>query len=185
MFSVGPVTSEQAEGKEIDARSDIFSLGAVLYEMVTGRRAFQGDSKLSTLSAILKEEPGPVPAEVPRDLEKIIVRCLRKDPSRRFQHAGDLKLALLELKEESDSGKLAAPGAVTAPSHRARVWWLLAGTVLVGAVTLARNLGSATHNDGAVGRSEDSAADQLCGAASNSSTFAGRKTGSLLLGWRK
>src|SRR5438132_4687975 len=60
VFSVGPVTSEQAEGKEIDARSDIFSLGAVLYEMVTGRRAFHGDSKLSTLSAILKEEPGPL-----------------------------------------------------------------------------------------------------------------------------
>ena len=124
-----------------------------------------------------------MPAEVPRDLEKIIVRCLRKDPSRRFQHAGDLKLALLELKEESDSGKLAAPGAVTAPSHRARM--VVACWDRACWRRHTRNLGSAPHNDGAVGRSEDSAADQLCGAASNSSTFAGRKTGSLLLGWRK
>jgi eukaryotic-like serine/threonine-protein kinase len=103
--------------------------------MVTGRQAFHGDSKLSTLSAILKEEPGPLPVDVPRDLEKIIVRCLRKDPGRRFQHAGDLKLALLELKEESDSGKLAAPGAVAGPSHRARLWGVLAA-VLVGTAGL-------------------------------------------------
>jgi len=75
--------------------------------MVTGQRAFHGDSKLATLSAILKEDPKPVSAliaDAPRDLEKIITRCLRKDPSRRFQHADDLKIALAELKEESDSG---------------------------------------------------------------------------------
>src|SRR5262249_43221402 len=66
------MSPEQAEGKEIDARSDIFSFGAVLYQMVTGRRAFHGDSKLSTLSAILKEEPDPLPPEIPHELEKII-----------------------------------------------------------------------------------------------------------------
>jgi serine/threonine protein kinase len=84
--TVGYMSPEQAEDKPVDARSDIFSFGSVLYEMVTGQRAFRGDSKLSTLSAILKEDPKPVSSvvpDVPRDLEKIITHCLRKDPGRR------------------------------------------------------------------------------------------------------
>ena len=91
----------------MDARSDIFSFGSVLYEMVTGQRAFQGDSKMSILAAVLNQEPKPaseISRALPRDLEKIITRCLRKDPSRRFQRMADLKVALEELKEESDSG---------------------------------------------------------------------------------
>ena len=77
------MSPEQAEGKPVDARSDIFSFGAVLYEMLTGRRAFRGDTKLSILSAILKEEPEPASSlrkEIPQELERIITRCLRKDP---------------------------------------------------------------------------------------------------------
>src|SRR6266849_5750834 len=98
--------------------------------MMTGRRAFHGDSKLSTLSAILKEEPKPVNSlvpNVPRDLEKIISHCLRKDPDRRFQHMDDLKVALLDLKEESESGKLT--GATLGRKPRLR--WALAGTALL------------------------------------------------------
>ena len=129
--TVAYMSPEQAEGKEVDGRSDIFSFGAVLYEMITGRRAFYGDSKLSTLSAILKEEPAALPTEVPRDLEKIIARCLRKDPARRFQHAGDLKVTLLELKEESDSGKLGPASAPSGLSRRARTWWAPALVVLL------------------------------------------------------
>ena len=116
------MSPEQAEGKPVDARSDIFSFGAVLYEMVTGRRAFRGDSKLSILSAILKEEPEPVSSirkELPPELGRIIARCLRKDPGRRFQHMDDLKVALEEVKEESDSGTAAMQ---TAPSRRRWVW---------------------------------------------------------------
>ncbi len=82
------MSPEQVEGKKLDARSDVFSFGSVLYEMSTGRRAFQGETKLSTLSAILQGEPKPageLGTTVPRDLEKIIRRCLRKDPERRFQ----------------------------------------------------------------------------------------------------
>ena len=96
------MSPEQAEGKKVDARSDIFSFGALLYEMVTGRRAFQGDSRMSTLSAVLHLEPKPF-GETPRDLEKIITRCLRKDPDRRWQAMADLRVALRELCVESES----------------------------------------------------------------------------------
>ena len=105
------MSPEQAEGRKVDARSDIFSFGAVLYEMITGRRAFQGDSSLATLSAILEKDPTPVSAlveQTPAELERLVVRCLRKDPERRLQHMGDVKLTLAELKEEFDSGKLPA-----------------------------------------------------------------------------
>ena len=107
--TVAYMSPEQAEGKKVDARSDIFSFGSVLYEMVTGRRAFRGETKMSTLSAILHKEPATaseIVGGVPRDLEKIITRCLRKDPARRLQHMDDIKNLLEELKEESDSGKL-------------------------------------------------------------------------------
>jgi eukaryotic-like serine/threonine-protein kinase len=118
------MSPEQAEGKKVDARSDIFSLGSVLYEMVTGQKAFQGTSKMSTLSAILHQEPKPVsgitPA-IPADLEKLITRCLRKDPAKRFQHMDDVKVALDELKEDSDSGKLAA-GAPAQMKGRSYLW---------------------------------------------------------------
>jgi serine/threonine protein kinase len=81
------MSPEQAEGKKLDARSDIFSFGSVLYEMVTGQRAFQGDSKMSTLAAILNKDPKPVKElsqTIPYDLEKIIIRCLRNAPERRW-----------------------------------------------------------------------------------------------------
>ena len=116
------MSPEQAEGRLVDARSDIFSFGAVLYEMVTGRRAFRGDSKLAILSAILKEEPEAprsLRAETPPELERIVARCLRKAPERRFQHMDDLKVALEELKEESDSGT----AAMKAPPRRLRWPW--------------------------------------------------------------
>jgi Tol biopolymer transport system component/tRNA A-37 threonylcarbamoyl transferase component Bud32 len=124
------MSPEQAEGKPVDARSDIFSFGAVLYEMATGTRAFQGDSKLSTLSAVLRENPKPpsqtVPG-VPRELDRIIARCLRKDPARRFQAMPDLKVALEELKEESDSGiAVSAIGGAPAPAAKPRLKLMLA-----------------------------------------------------------
>jgi serine/threonine protein kinase len=102
--------------------------------MVTGPRPFRGDSKLSTLSAILKDDPKPASSltpEVPRDLEKIVDHCLRKDPTRRFQHIDDVKTLLEELKEESESGKRS--GVVEAkPNVRrpSRLAWL-AGFIVV------------------------------------------------------
>jgi serine/threonine protein kinase/WD40 repeat protein len=117
------MSPEQAQGKAVDARSDIFSFGAVLYEMLTGRRAFQGDNRMSTLASILQQEPKPLAeldSRIPRELDRIVVRCLRKDPDRRFQHTADLKVTLEELKEESDSGKVTpAPDAAQSTS---RIW---------------------------------------------------------------
>jgi eukaryotic-like serine/threonine-protein kinase len=126
--TVAYMSPEQAEGKKVDARSDIFSFGSLLYEMITGRRAFQGDSKVSTLSAILSKEPAALNDDIPYDLEKIVTRCLRKDPERRFQTAADLKVALEELKEDSESGKLAP--ALPTPRH-VHPWILLAVAALL------------------------------------------------------
>ena len=123
--TVSYMSPEQAEGKKVDARSDIFSLGSVLYEMVTGQKAFQGTSKMSTLSAILHQEPKPVSGitpTIPTELARLINRCLRKDPARRFQHMDDVKVALDELKEESDSGALETTGVAKTKPRRRLTW---------------------------------------------------------------
>jgi Tol biopolymer transport system component/tRNA A-37 threonylcarbamoyl transferase component Bud32 len=128
------MSPEQAEGKKIDSRSDIFSFGSVLYEMTTGRRAFPGETRASTLAAILREEPKPaseVAHETPREMERIISRCLRKDPDRRYQHMDDLRLALEEVREEWESGKMTAmPGT---RRRRIAVVAILAGLLAAGA----------------------------------------------------
>jgi eukaryotic-like serine/threonine-protein kinase len=121
--TVAYMSPEQADGHPVDARSDIFSFGAVLYEMVTGKRAFMGDSKLSTLASVLHSDPVP-PSQlgpaIPRDVERIISRCLRKDPQRRWQSMADIKVALEDVLEELEAGKLgmAAGGAVVVPPQR-------------------------------------------------------------------
>jgi Tol biopolymer transport system component/predicted Ser/Thr protein kinase len=123
------MSPEQAEGRPLDGRSDIFSVGAVLYEMVTGRRPFIGDSPLSVLSRVVGEDP-PAPSqlapEVPADVERVILRCLRKDPARRFQTMADLKVELQDLLADSSSGARTVPAARRA-THRWR--WAIAATV--------------------------------------------------------
>jgi len=135
--TVAYMSPEQAQGLPVDARSDIFSFGSVLYEMATGRRAFQGDTKISTLAAVINKDPEPLSAEIPRDLERLISHCLRKDPARRFQHLDDVRTLLEELKEESDSGKLTPAPAAAVRAKRA--WPLrIAG---VAALLAAASLG--------------------------------------------
>ena len=96
------MSPEQAEGKRVDTRSDIFSFGAVLYEMITGRRAFSGETAMSTLAAVLREDPASAAGarpDLPFELGQIVARCLRKDPSRRFQHMEDAGVALAEVRD--------------------------------------------------------------------------------------
>jgi serine/threonine-protein kinase len=103
---------EQAQGRKVDSRSDVFSFGAVLYEMLTGRRAFQGDSSIAILSAVLRDEPKPiaeVAPEVPPSMERIVYRCLRKDPEARWQSMKEVEAELVLLKGQSDSGRLYTP----------------------------------------------------------------------------
>ncbi len=98
------MSPEQVEGKELDGRSDIFSLGAVLYEMLTGKRAFDGKSQLSVASAILEKEPAPVTVSKPMTppaLDHAIRRCLAKDPEERWQSASDIKSELLWISQSS------------------------------------------------------------------------------------
>jgi serine/threonine protein kinase len=100
------MSPEQAGGKELDARSDIFSFGSVLYEMVMGQKAFQGDSALSTLSAILWQDPRPtveIRDDLPDGLQSIIDRCLQKDRERRWRTMGEVRVALDEMKEAEQS----------------------------------------------------------------------------------
>ncbi len=86
------MSPEQLQGKEADARSDLFSFGCVLYELLTGKRAFDGTSAASVIAAILEREPAPL--EIAQPLDRVVRRSLAKDPDQRFQTARDLKAAL-------------------------------------------------------------------------------------------
>ncbi len=134
MGTVGYMSPEQVRGRPADPRSDIFSFGAVLYEMLSGRRAFRGDSAVETMGAILREEPAAISAaspDVPPAFERIVRRCLEKAADQRFQSARDLAFALSET--------MSSPAA----SSRERPWSsgkllfaAAAGILAVGAVAL-------------------------------------------------
>jgi len=123
--TVSYMSPEQAEGKELDTRSDIFSFGAVLYEVLTGRRAFSGGSVVSTLAAILNTEPRPM-RSVPRDVAKLVARCLKKDRSKRYQTMADLKVSLEELIEDPGTQ---APAVAPKPASPLR-WVALVLTAI-------------------------------------------------------
>jgi Tol biopolymer transport system component len=126
--TIAYMSPEQAEGRKVDERSDIFSFGAILYEMLSGQRAFRADSTPATLAAVINAEPKPLTHDVPQAVERLVSRCLRKDLTRRAQHASDVKVTLEELREDSTSGALAAPEPT--PARR----WLPAGITAVAAL---------------------------------------------------
>lgn len=126
------MSPEQVEGKELDGRSDIFSLGAILYEALTGRRAFDGKSQLSVASAILEKEPEPISSVKPMTppaLDHIIRKCLAKDIEERWQSASDLKSELLWISQSS--GEAAAGRRPAAAGFRWRNGALLATAVVL------------------------------------------------------
>lgn len=125
------MSPEQAEGKQVDARSDIFSFGSVLYELFSGKRAFATESRVSTLAAVVDKDPPPLGETVPPELEKLIARCMRKDLAKRSQNISDVKLALEELRDETESGKLTR---VAAPAKRGNMWPLIAAAAVLVAI---------------------------------------------------
>lgn len=138
--TVSYMSPEQAEGKPVDARSDIFAFGSVFYEMLTGQRAFRENSRVATMAAILNAEPKPV-AELapgtPREIERMLARCLRKDPAKRWQSMADLRTSLQEFKEDSDSGLTRSSGPQAAPPPKPNYLWpaLALGVVALLGVT--------------------------------------------------
>src|SRR3974390_172651 len=105
------MSPEQLQGKPVDARSDLFSFGCVLYELLTGKRAFEGENPASVIAAVLEREPAPL--EISPPLDRVVERCLAKDPDRRFQTAIDLKTALNWAVEQTPVAKPAT-----------RRWWI-------------------------------------------------------------
>jgi len=132
------MSPEQVEAKEVDGRSDIFSLGAVLYEMLTGQKAFQGKSQLSVASAILEKEPSPISSLNPMTsatLDHAIRRCLAKDPEDRWQSARDLALEL-DWGAESSSPSNRSARSPFQRSSREWVAWVLASIALLAAIAI-------------------------------------------------
>ena len=140
--TVAYMSPEQAEGRAVDQRTDIFSLGTMMYELATGQRPFQGDTSLSVLSAVLKDTPRPpvdLNPSLPSAVARVLKTCLQKDPDRRYQSAKDLRNELRTIKEELDSGELVRPAPVqtaAAPGAPApaSVWPRVAAAVGVLAV---------------------------------------------------
>jgi len=133
--TVGYMSPEQVRGQAVDARSDLFSLGAILYEMLSGKRAFQRDTPADTMSAILKEEPPELSTEVinlPPALGRIVHRCMEKNPAERYQSARDLGFNL-ELLSTPTSGSGAIVSMAEAPRKR-RWMWLAAVAAVVSVV---------------------------------------------------
>ena len=109
---------EQVDGKEADARSDIFALGAVMYEMATGKRAFEGKTAASAMAAVLERDPAPISSlqpATPPALDRLVKTCLEKDPDERWQTAHDVKLQLRQLSERGPQTGTASSSSVASP----------------------------------------------------------------------
>jgi eukaryotic-like serine/threonine-protein kinase len=151
--TVAYMSPEQIRGKELDARTDLFSFGAVLYEMCTGTLPFRGDTTGAMFDSILNRAPAPpvrINPDTPPKLEEIIAKCLEKDRNLRYQHASDIRTDLQRLKRDTESGKSKTTEAGTQTHSRRRLWGIVGGAaavVVVGAAFLAwRSLDSRTSD---------------------------------------
>jgi len=137
--TAGYMSPEQVRGNPADQRSDIFSFGAVLYEMVTGVRPFRGDSSVETMNAILKEEPPPIPLSergMSIPLQRVINHCLEKQPQDRFQTARDLVFNLDSITDSSSIDSSLSIPTMASPVVAKRSWLKWAVLVVIGAVLL-------------------------------------------------
>jgi len=153
MGTVGYMSPEQVRGERVDHRSDIFSFGAVLYELLSGRRAFHADSPVESLNAILRHEPEDLTstdARINPQLDKILRRCLEKKPERRFQSASDLSFALEALTATSEPLSSTQSLRHVQREFKATAWlpWVLAGAMLIAALVLGwLYFGRTTNNE--------------------------------------
>jgi len=139
MGTVAYMSPEQVEGKELDARTDLFSFGAVLYEMATGRQAFSGSTTGIIFNSILEKNPAVVSRvnpELPAKLEEIVGKALEKDREVRYQHAGDVRADLKRLRRDTSSGTTAATVAMLVPWWRRKSAGLAVAMILLLAVGL-------------------------------------------------
>ena len=142
MGTVGYMSPEQVKGRNVDHRSDIFSFGAILYEMLSGRRAFHGESAAETMSAILREDPPDLSAtnqNISPALERLVNRCLEKNPEGRFHSASDLAFALEALSTGGLANATTTGRSLVPSGFRMRTWlpWTLAAFGLLLAVIIA------------------------------------------------
>ena len=147
MGTVGYMSPEQVRGDFLDHRSDIFSFGAILYEIISGQRAFKGDSGVETMNAILKEDPpelDPLQLKVSPAMNRIVRHCLEKNPANRFQSARDLGFALGALSGTDSTASLAAASA-----SRSR-WWLIAAAAALALAIVAFLIFQSTRQKPAV-----------------------------------
>jgi TolB-like protein/tetratricopeptide (TPR) repeat protein len=147
--TIAYMSPEQVRGKELDARSDFFSFGVVLYEMATGTLPFRGDTSGMIFDSILNRAPLPVlrlNPDMPPDLERIINKCLEKDRNLRYQHASDIRTDLQRLTRDTDSRKLAAVTDSAPVSRKRRLQWVAAAAVgVIAAIVIALFLWQSRH----------------------------------------
>ena len=146
--TVAYMSPEQVRGKELDARTDLFSFGAVLYDMCTGTLPFRGDTSALIFNAILERAPvAPVRLnpDVPAELERIINKALEKDRDIRCQSAAELRADLKRLKRDTESKAVTAAGAASSPVGRKRTLWKILVPTLLGAVLIAGGLYYRSH----------------------------------------
>jgi Tol biopolymer transport system component len=147
MGTVSYMSPEQIRARPVDHRSDVFAFGAVLYEMLTGQRAFHRESAVETMNATLKEEP-PYPEEAfPRGLDLVVQRCLEKEPERRFQSANDLAFQLATLGSLTGSASRPLPAAPPPPPRRRWLRPALAGLLAAAGIAGGFLVGRGTGGD--------------------------------------
>ena len=138
--TVAYMSPEQVRGKELDARTDLFSFGAVLYEMATGTFPFRGDTSGVIFESILNRTPAPavkLNPDTPPKLEEIVSKCLEKDRNLRYHHAADIRTDLQRLKRDTESTKIAGvPTSYNSKLRRVRLWVILAACIAIGLTTV-------------------------------------------------